>query len=43
MPLINLSVIYLLRKYGVPFDNYFEKWTRGTSYLNINPFRKRYL
>ena len=34
MFLLNLIVIYLLRKYGVPLHNFFEKWTRGISYLN---------
>ena len=36
MPLINLIVIYLKRKYGVPLHNFFENWTRGTSYLNVS-------
>ena len=34
MPLINLMVIYLQRKYGVPLHNFFEKWSSGISYLN---------
>ena len=33
MPLTNLMVIYLQRKYGVPLHNFFEKWTSGISYL----------
>ena len=33
MPLINLMVIYLQRKYGVPLHNFFEKWSSGISYL----------
>ena len=34
MHLINLMVIYLQRKYGVPLHNFFEKWSSGISYLN---------
>ena len=34
MPLTNLMVIYLQRKYGVPLHNFFEKSTSGISYLN---------
>ena len=36
MPLINLMVIYLKRKHGVPLHNFFEKLTSGTSYLKMN-------
>ena len=35
MPLINLIIIYLKRKHGVPLHNFFEKWTNGTSYLKL--------
>ena len=35
MPLINLIVIYLKRKYGVPLHNFIAKWTRCLSYLNV--------
>ena len=31
MPLINLIVKYLLRKYGEPLHIFFEKWTRVIS------------
>ena len=37
---INLIVIYLYRKYGVPLDNLFEKWTRGTNYLKLKTIRQ---
>ena len=33
MPLTNLMVIYLLRKYGVPLHKFVGKWTSGISYL----------
>ena len=33
MLLINLIVIYLYRKYGVPLHNFFENWNRGISHL----------
>ena len=37
MPLINLIVIYLQIKYGVPLHIFFfEKWTGGTSFKRIS-------
>ena len=36
MPLLNLIVNYLCRKYGVPLHNFFENWTRGTSHLKLH-------
>ena len=42
MHLINLIVIYLYKKYGVPLHNFFENWTRGISHLNIKTLYSDY-
>ena len=36
MYLINLIVINLYRKYGVPLHIFLRNWTRGTSHLKYN-------
>ena len=43
MHLINLIVIYLYRKYVVPTQIFFEKWTRGTNHLKANGIFKHFL